>query len=159
MHVLVLIFRMNISLGLIYYWWISVKLLPLLFPVKLDVNISGATTPFDAAAAFAGKTNDFAQLLEKLWPCLNEWELVGLIKVRAENGGPSTGQLERENSNKLQREHDPTLLFNLHLSVYKSSLYMQPWESCDNLTSICWLQAAVRLLQHPLGNIAQCFRK
>lgn len=60
-HVLVLIFRMNISLGAIYYWWISVKLLPLLFPVKLDVNISGATTPFDAAAAFAGKTNDFAQ--------------------------------------------------------------------------------------------------
>lgn len=48
------------------------KLLPLLFPVKLDVNISGATTPFDAAAAFAGKTNDFAQLLEKLRPCLNE---------------------------------------------------------------------------------------
>lgn len=64
--------------------------------------------------------------------------------------GASRGQLERENSNKLQRERDPALLFNSHLSVYKSSLYMQPWESCDNLTSICWLQAAVRVLQHTL---------
>lgn len=59
--------------------------------------------------------------------------------------GASTGQLEREKSNKLQTEHDPALLFNSHLSVYKSSLYMQPWASCDNLTSICWLQPAVSL--------------
>lgn len=50
------------------------KLLPLLFPVKLDVNISGAMTAFDAgaAAAIAGKTNDFTQLLQNSWSCLNE---------------------------------------------------------------------------------------
>lgn len=48
------------------------KLLPPLFPVKLDVNTSGAMSLFDAAAVILGKTNDFAELLEKLWPCLNE---------------------------------------------------------------------------------------
>lgn len=100
------------------------KLLLLLFPVKLDVNISGSRTPFDAAAAAAAiawKTNDFAPLFEKLWPCLNERELVGLIKARPGNR-TSTGHLEIENSNELQTEHDPAPLFNAQLSVYKSAL-------------------------------------
>lgn len=43
------------------------KLLPLLFPVKLDVNISGAMTVFEAAAASAGTTNEFTQLLQNPW--------------------------------------------------------------------------------------------
>lgn len=72
-------------------------LLPPLFPVKLNVNTSGATGAFDAAAAILGKTNDFAELWEKLWPCQNEWELVGLIRARPTNGA-STGQLAAENS-------------------------------------------------------------
>lgn len=114
MHVSILHFRMNISLWVIYYWCTSVKLLPPLFPVKLNVNTSGATGPFDAAAVIHGKTNDFAELLEKLWLCLNEWELVGLIKVRARNRA-STGQLEGENFNKLLTEHDPVLLFGVKI--------------------------------------------
>ena len=73
--------------------------LPPLFPVKLNANTSGATRPFDAAAVILEKTNDFAELWEKLWPCLNERELVGLIKDEAGNMA-STGQLE-ENANKL----------------------------------------------------------
>lgn len=131
------------------------KLLPLLFPVKLNVNISAATTSFDAAAVILGKTNDFARVLKKLWTCLNEWELVGLIKVQAGNTA-SPGQLEREKSNKLQTEHEPALLFwsddctvNSDPSVHKSTLYMKPleiYEIYDNLTSICWLQAVVQVL-------------
>lgn len=37
---------------------------PPLFPVKLNVNTSGATGLFDAAAVILGKTNDFAELLD-----------------------------------------------------------------------------------------------
>lgn len=67
------------------------------------------------------------------------------LKLRPRTGA-STGQLEGENSNKLQTEPDLVPLFKLHLSVYKSSLCMNAWESYDNLTSICCLQVAVKVL-------------
>lgn len=76
------------------------------------------------------------RILSRVW--MNE-SLSDSLKLRPRTGA-STGQLEGENSNKLQTEHDLALLFKSHLSVNKSSLCMNAWESYDNLTSICWLQ-------------------
>lgn len=50
---------------------------PTSFPCQIECeHTSGAMGPFDAAVAAAavifGKTNDFAELLEKLRPCLKE---------------------------------------------------------------------------------------
>lgn len=45
-----------------HYGWFIIDVF--LFPVKLNVNTSGATGLFDAAAVILGKTNDFAELLD-----------------------------------------------------------------------------------------------